>query len=61
MGAISAAYDGAIQIIEHFHPGAPAGWDSKWGQIIVSADHAAGLRPRFTSSSTREASRFGQA
>ena len=61
MDAISAAHDGTIQMIDSTSIRAhqQAATVKKEVQIIVSVDHAAGSRPRFTSLSTRKASRSG--
>ena len=60
---ITAAHDGDIQMMDstsvRAHQQAAT---AKMGmQIIVSVDHAAGSRPRSTSSSTRKGSRSGSA
>jgi transposase len=63
MGAVSAAHDGEIQMIDstsiRAHQQAAAA--KKGVQIIVSVDLAAGSRQRFTSSSMRKGSRSGSA
>jgi hypothetical protein len=58
MDAISAAHDGDIKMIDSTSVRAhqQAATEKRGMQIIVSVDHAAGLRPRSTSSSTRRAS-----
>lgn len=61
MDAITAAHNGDIQIIDStsvraHQRAAPA---KRGVQIIVSADRAAGSRPRSTSSSTRKGFRSG--
>ncbi len=59
MDAISAAHDGQIQMIDSTSVRAHqrAATAKRRAQITVSVDHAAGSRPRSTSSSTRKASR----
>jgi transposase len=63
MDAITAAHDGAIQMIDstsvRAHQQAATG--KRGVQITVSVGHAAGSRPRSTSSSTHKASRSGSA
>ncbi|GLQ78000.1 hypothetical protein GCM10007881_15160 [Mesorhizobium huakuii] len=63
MDAISAAHDGAIQMIDSTSIRAhqQAATVKKRGQIIVSVDRAVGSRRRSTSSSTRKGSRSGSA
>ncbi|WP_430694998.1 transposase [Mesorhizobium montanum] len=63
MDAITAAHDGGIQMIDSTSvPAHQQAATAKRGvQITVSVDHAAGSRPRSTSSSTRRASRSGSA
>ncbi len=63
MGAVSAAHDGEIQMIDSTSIRAhqQAATAKKGVQIIVSVDHAAGLRPRSTSSSMHKAFRSGSA
>lgn len=63
MDAISAAHDGAIQMIDSTSIRAhqQAATSKREGQIIVSVDHAAGSRPRSMSSSTLKDSRSGSA
>lgn len=63
MDAITAAHDGAIQMIDSTSVRAhqQAATAKKGGQIIVSVDRAAGSRPRSTSLSTHKASRSGSA
>ena len=61
MNAISAEYDGTIQMIDSTSIRAhqQAATAKSGVQIIVSVDHAAGSRPRSTLSSMRRASRSG--
>ena len=61
MDAISAAHDGAIQMIDSTSIRAhqQAATAKKGVQIIVSVAPEAGSRPRSTSSSTPKASRSG--
>ncbi len=63
MAATTAAYYGGIQMIDstsiRAHQQAPTA--KEWVQINVSVDHAAGSRPKCTSSSTRNAFRSGSA
>src|SRR3546814_8139784 len=61
--AITAAHDGAIQMIDSTSVRAhqQAATAKRGVQITVSVDHAAGSRPRSTSWSTRRASRSGSA
>jgi len=63
MDAVTAAYDGNIQMIDSNSVRAhrQAATAKKAVQISVSVDHAAGSRPRSTSSSIRRACRFGAA
>jgi hypothetical protein len=63
MDAISAVHDGDIQMIDSTSVRAhqQAATAKKGVTIIVSVDHAAGSRPRSTSSSMRKASRSGSA
>jgi hypothetical protein len=63
MYAITAAHDGEIQMIDSTSVRAhqQAATAKKGVQITVSVDHAAGSRPRSTSSSTRRAARSGSA
>jgi transposase len=61
MDAITAAHDGDIQMIDSTSVRAhqQAATAKRGMQITVSVDHAAGSRPRSTSSSTRRDSRSG--
>ncbi|BAV50213.1 ISBm1, transposase orfA [Mesorhizobium loti] len=61
MDAISAAHDGAIQMIDSTSIRAhqQAATAKKGGQIIVSVNRAVGSRPRSTSSTTRKGSQSG--
>lgn len=61
MDAISAAHDGDIQMIDSTSVRAhqQAATAKRGMQLTVSVDHEAGSRRRFTSSSTRKASRSG--
>jgi transposase len=63
MGAITAAHDGDIQMIDSTSVRAhqQAATAKKGVQITVSVDHAADSRPKSTSSSTRRVSRSGSA
>ena len=63
MDAISAAHHGDIQMIDSTSVRAhqQAATAKRGVQINVSVDHAAGSRPRSTSSSTGKASRSGSA
>lgn len=63
MDAITAAYDGDIQMIDSTSVRAhqQAATAKRGIEIIVSVDHAAGSRRRSTSSSTRKGSRSGSA
>ena len=63
MDAISAAYDGDIQMIDSTSVRAhqQAATAKRGVQITVSVDHAVGSRPRSTSSSMRRDSRSGSA
>jgi transposase len=63
MDAITAAHDGDIQMIDSTSVRAhqQAATAKRGIQITVSVDHAAGLRPRYTSLSTRRGSRSGSA
>ncbi len=63
MDAITAAHDGAIQMIDSTSVRAhqQAATAKRGVQITVSVDHAEGSRPRSTSSSTRRVSRSGSA
>ncbi|AMK18308.1 transposase [Sphingobium sp. MI1205] len=61
MDAITAAHHGDIQMIDSTSVRAhqQAATAKRGVQITVSVDHAAGSRPRSTSSSTRKGSRSG--
>jgi len=63
MDAITAVHDGEIQMIDSTSVRAhqQAATAKRGVQITVSVDHAAGSRPRSTSSSTRRAFRSGSA
>jgi transposase len=63
MDAITAAYDGDIQMIDSTSIRAhqPAATAKRGVQTIVSVAAEAGSQPRSTSSSTRKASRSGSA
>ena len=63
MDAITAAYDGDIQMIDSTSVRAhqQAATAKKGVQITVSVDHAAGSRPKSMPSSMRKASRSGSA
>jgi transposase len=63
MDAVTAAHDGAIQMIDSTSVRAhqQAATAKKGVQITVSVDRAAGLRPRSMSSSMRKAFRSGSA
>jgi transposase len=63
MNAISAAPDGAIQMIDSTsgHANQRAGTAKRGVQIAVSVDYEADSQPRSTPSSTRKACRSGSA
>lgn len=63
MDAITAAYDGDIQMIDgtYVHAHRQAATASRGMPITVSVDHAAGSLPRSMSSSTRRGFRSGLA
>src|SRR6516164_7995179 len=62
MDAITAAHDGDIQMIDSTSVRAhQQSATAKRGRITVSVDHAAGSRPRSTSSSMRGGSQSGSA